>query len=182
MGLWNAVEGAADHAAGSTDEAVGRAVDSAGDGDVAGVGDHLAGNMDEAVGRTFDDQQGGGVVDGTVDAVAGVGERALDVPADALNATTGTGENLGWFGEFDRAADPRSWSGEEPDWAEPSEQTDGISGLFAGATGATGHVVDEASSGAGNVLLRTPKLLALLVVAILVMLAPYARAAANLSD
>jgi hypothetical protein len=37
--------------AGSTDEAVGRAVDAARDGDVAGVGDALAGSTDESIGR-----------------------------------------------------------------------------------------------------------------------------------
>jgi hypothetical protein len=114
--------------------------------------------------------------------LAELGTRALDVPADAWETTTGTGENTGWFGEFDRQADPRSWNGEEPDWAEPSEQTDGISGFFGAATGATGHVVDEASSGAGNALLQTPKFLALLVIAGLLMLAPYASVAANLSE
>jgi hypothetical protein len=111
-----------------------------------------------------------------------IGRRILDVPADAINATTGTGENTGWFGEFDQQADPRSWNGEEPDWAEPSEQTNGISGFFGAATGATGHVVDEASSGAGNALLQTPKFLALLVVAALMMLAPYASMATNLTE
>lgn len=182
MGLWDTVAGAADHAAGSTDEAVGRATDAATSGDVAGVGDHLAGSTDEAVGRTFDDTPGGGVVDGTVDAATGLGERVLDVPADAVNATTGTGENLGWFGVVDRQLDPRSWSGEEPDWAEPSEATTGISGFFAGATGATSEVADQAATGAGQSLLRTPKVAVLLVVAALALLAPYVDVLGGLLD
>jgi hypothetical protein len=138
-----------------------------------------------------DDGQGGGNWVGSSDDVWNADldsgndsnvQRLLDVPADAGETTTGTGENTGWFGAFDRAADPRSWSGEEPDWAEPSEQTDGISGFFAGATGATGHVVDEASSGAGSALMQSPKLLALAVLAFLMVLAPYAGMAANLSE
>jgi hypothetical protein len=49
--LWSRVTGALDHAAGSTDEAVGRAVDSAASGDVAGVLDASAGGLDEGVGN-----------------------------------------------------------------------------------------------------------------------------------
>jgi hypothetical protein len=144
---------------------------------VAGVTDHLAGSTDEAVGRQFDDREGGGFTD--PDAYVGFGEDVIDVPADAWNATTGTGENLGWFGEIDRKLDPRSWNGEDPDWAEPSEATDGISGFVAGATGATGEIVDEASKGAGASLKRNPKLLALVVVVVLSLLAPYVRVLAE---
>ncbi|SFR37112.1 hypothetical protein SAMN04487947_0562 [Halogeometricum rufum] len=51
MGLYQTVAGVADHLAGSTDEAVGRATEAAGEGDWAGVGDHLAGDVDEAASR-----------------------------------------------------------------------------------------------------------------------------------
>lgn len=144
---------------------------------VAGVTDHLAGSTDEAVGRQFDDTKGGGFTD--PDAYVGFGEDVLDVPADAINATTGTGENLGWFGVVDRKLDPRSWDGEEPDWAEPSERNDGISGFFAGATQVGGHVTDEATRGAAPALFQSPKLLALLALFVLSLLAPYADLAAS---
>jgi hypothetical protein len=76
---------------------------------------------------------------GFLDTVTGgaveVGERIIDVPADAVNATTGTGENLGWFGTIDKKLDPRSVDDDE--WAEPSEANDGLSGFFKAGTGAT---------------------------------------------
>lgn len=150
--------------------------------DMTGALDHAAGSTDEAIGRTFDNQPGGGVIDGTTETVTGVGEAVLDVPADAFNATTGTGQNLGWFGVIDRQADPRSWDGDQSDWADPSEATTGISGFFAGATQAGGHVVGEAAEGAGTSLWNQPKVLALAVLAVLVVLAPYAQTAANLSE
>jgi len=113
-------------------------------GAVAGVADDAAGSTDEAVGRTFDNEAGGGVVDGTVETTTGVGTAVLDVPADAVNATLGTGENLGWFGVIDRKMDPRSWgSGPDPDWADPSDATTGISGFFRGATGAAGGLARQ---------------------------------------
>jgi len=62
-----------------------------------------------------------------------VGEAVVDVPADAVNATTGTGQNLGWFGAIDRGLDPRS----PGEWADPEEAPGGLSGFFNGATGAT---------------------------------------------
>ncbi len=132
---------------------------------IASTLDHAAGSTDESIARTFDDESGGGVFD--PDTYVSAGEDVLDVPADAWNATTGTGEDLGWFGELDRALDPRSWDGEEPDWAEPSEETDGISGFFAGATGATGEIVNEAAEGAMGPLLRNPALLFLVLLVVL---------------
>lgn len=65
----------------------------------------------------------------------------LDVPADAANATTGTGENLGWFGKIDRALDPRNVDDDE--WAEPSGSTSGLSGFFQAGTGATTGLANE---------------------------------------
>jgi hypothetical protein len=104
---YDTVAGAADHAAGSVDEAVGRTFDSKPGGGVvdgavetgeavysatAGAADFAAGSTDEAVGRTFDDKPGGGVVDGTEDAVLDIlFERpegthdSFDLPLGSLN-------------------------------------------------------------------------------------------------
>jgi hypothetical protein len=82
--------------AGSTDEAVGRAVDAAREGDVAGVGDALAGSTDEAIGRAARasaagdreraaDNLGGGVDDATTGIRSGLGtalSNAPEVPSD----------------------------------------------------------------------------------------------------
>lgn len=85
-----------------------------------------------------------GLIDGAIDTGVDVGERVIDVPADAVNATTGTGENLGWFGTIDRKLDPRSAYIEEDEWAEPSSETDGLgAGLIAGK--------NALSEGAGQV-------------------------------
>lgn len=111
-----------------------------------------------------------------------LGTRLLDVPADFGNTLTGTGENVGWMGVADRELDPRSWGpGEDPDWAEPSDETTGISGFWRGATGATGEVVDETTSGVSAGLMNSPKLLALALLAFLALLAPYAQTAANVT-
>lgn len=121
-----------------------------------------------------------------MDDVAGLNddpvEAIADVPADAFNAATGTGENLGWFGVVDRKLDPRSWDGEQPDWAEPADWNDGISGFFAGATQAGGHVAGEAASGAGQSLWRQPKVLALVSLVVLAVLGPYAEMLATAGD
>lgn len=70
---YDSVAGAADHLAGSTDEAVARTFDDEEGGGIidgtAGFFDHAAGSIDESIGRTFDDQEGGGVVDGLVNTV-----------------------------------------------------------------------------------------------------------------
>ena len=71
---------------------------------------------------------------GLVDSAVNVGEAIVDVPADAVNATTGTGENLGWFGEIDRALDPRNVADDE--WADPSGATSGLSGFLDAGSGA----------------------------------------------
>lgn len=76
-----------------------------------------------------------GFLNDVADGAVNVGERVIDVPADAINATTGTGENLGWFGKIDRALDPRAIANDE--WAEPSPENDGLSGFFRGGIGAT---------------------------------------------
>lgn len=144
---------------------------------VAGPADHLAGSTDESIARQFDDTKGGGFAG--PDAYVGFAEDVIDVPADAVNATTGTGENLGWFGVIDRKLDPRSWDGNEPDWAEPNDRNTGISGFFAASTQVAGHVTDEAAKGAGPALARNPKLLAVLAVAVLSLLAPYVEVLAS---
>ena len=78
------------------------------------------------------------VVSDVEDAAGTAATAALDVPADAVNATTGTGENLGWFGAIDRGLDPRGISEEEA--AEPSADTTGLSGFFAAGTGSTSEL------------------------------------------
>jgi len=93
-------------------------------------------------------------------------DATIDVPADAVNATTGTGENLGWFGTLDRKLDPRGISKEEA--ADPDDPgAQGLAGFFnAGIpattsfAGQTGDVVadpafaflglDDLGGGGGN--------------------------------
>jgi hypothetical protein len=102
----------------------------------------------------------------------GVVESVLDVPADAINATTGTGENLGWFGEIDRQLDYRTLTGEmdadSDEWAEPTEETTGISGAFHATAGQTAAAGEDAADAANDVaqfgfaqLFENPALLAL---------------------
>jgi len=106
--------------------------------------------------------------------LADVGSAILDVPADAVNASTGTGENLGWFGEVDRHLDYRSMTGEldpnDPDdWADPSnEEAQGLSGTWYAVTGQTAAAGEDAADAAGDVtawgfgqLLDNPALMAL---------------------
>lgn len=69
----------ADVLAGSTDEAVGRAVDAATDLDAGGVGDALAGSTDEAAARALEDLQAGDVAAAADDAAGGVDDVARDV-------------------------------------------------------------------------------------------------------
>jgi hypothetical protein len=75
---YQGVAGAADHLAGSTDEAVARSFDDEEGGGLydgtAGWLDHMAGSTDEAVARQFDDEQGGGIFD--YDTWAGVADHA----------------------------------------------------------------------------------------------------------
>ncbi len=139
---------------------------------IPGVGGLSPGEIGETVGGAIGGSGGSGST--PEDGNNGIVESVLDVPADFANSITGTGENLGWFGVVDRRLDPRSWGEGMPDWADPSEATTGISGFFAGAVGSVGEVVDEASQGAGRSLWRNPKLLALVVLAGLLALAPYA--------
>lgn len=81
---------------------------------------------------------------------------ALDIPADAVNATTGTGEELGFFGEVDKHLDYRSLTGEldpnDPDdWAEPTAETTGLTGAFhavAGQTAAANEDVNQVADAA----------------------------------
>jgi hypothetical protein len=82
MGLYDTVAGAADHLAGSTDEAFARSFDNQQGGGMydglAETTDHLAGTTDEAFARSFDNQQGGGLWDGFKD---GLGDLAMERPA-----------------------------------------------------------------------------------------------------
>ncbi|MEZ3115402.1 hypothetical protein RYH80_05655 [Halobaculum sp. MBLA0147] len=81
MSVFDGLAAAADHAAGSVDEAVARATDDEPGGGLvdgaAGVADHAAGSVDEAVGRSFDDEAGGGVFDG-IDSVADHAAGSID--------------------------------------------------------------------------------------------------------
>lgn len=94
MGIWNTIAGAADHAAGSTDEAFGRQFDNQEGGGIAdadtytGIADHLAGSVDESIGRQFDSDPGGGFADETANTVwSGM-----------------SGQADWWMGEYDEAA------------------------------------------------------------------------------
>jgi hypothetical protein len=116
--------------------------------DVAGAADHLAGSTDEAVARTFDNEEGGGVIDGTGQAAANTATAPLDFGADFVNSSTGTGENLGWFGVADRQLDYRTLTGEmdadSDEWAEPTDETTGLSGAVRATSGQAGAAVEDA--------------------------------------
>ena len=79
-------------------------------------------------------------------------EAVLDVPADAVNATFGTGNNLGLFGEIDRHLDYRALTGEvdpgSDEWAEPGPNTTGFSGAMAALGGQAGAAGDDAAEAA----------------------------------
>ena len=85
------------------------------------------------------------------DAVTGL----IDIPADAVNAATGTGEDLGWFGAIDRGLDPRGIARTEEEaerldlegfQAAPTPENTGLSGFFKGTQGATSALAEEATS------------------------------------
>jgi len=74
---------------------------------------------------------------------AEIGARVGDLGGDFAGTITGTTENAGWFGAVDRGLDPRN-----PDeWADVTDATTGISGFFAGLTGAGSAAVGEAVQG-----------------------------------
>jgi len=81
--------------AGSTDETVGRAVDSAGEGDFAGAADALAGDTDEAVGRAVSAAQDGDAA-GVGDALAGGTDEATGRFASSVGSfgSVETGDTL----------------------------------------------------------------------------------------
>jgi len=76
--------------------------------------------------------------------LADAGKAVLDVPADAINAATGTGRNLGFFGDVDRALDPRP----DPPDVDPTPENTGLSGFLRGAGGAVGSAVGQTGSAA----------------------------------
>lgn len=110
----------------------------------------------------------------------GIVDSILDIPADALNASTGTGENLGWFGVIDRNLDYRVLTGEmdadSDEWAEPNDQTTGLSGLFAATGQQAGAAAEDTAGGLWTVLKQSPVLLVGAIVAAAVLLRPYAGA------
>jgi hypothetical protein len=91
------------------------------------------------------------------DAAGTVVTGAIDVPADAINAATGTGNNLGFFGDVDRALDPRNI--DEDDVPDPNPSNTGISGFLRGAGGAAGGGAEQVAGAAGSAVLRSPALL-----------------------
>lgn len=101
----------------------------------------------------------------------------IDIPADAVNAATGTGENLGWFGVIDRRLDYRVLTGEmdadSDEWAEPSDATTGVSGFFAATGQQAGAATEDAAGGLWTALKQSPALLVGAILAALVLLRPY---------
>lgn len=119
-----------------------------------------------------------GVDEGTdVPGPGDAARRVLDIPADAINAATGTGENLGFFGYLDRRLDYRVLTGEmdadSDEWAEPSDATTGISGFFAATGQQAGAATEDAAGGLWTALKQSPALLVGAVLAALVVLRPY---------
>jgi hypothetical protein len=135
------------------------------------------------VGETEVSDQQAEAVSGIVESDSGnsgITDRIIDVPADFVNASTGTGENLGWFGVVDRALDYRVWTGEmnvySPEWANPNDQTTGLSGAVAAAGQQAGAAGEDAAQGLWATLKQSPVLLIGAVVAVAVLLRPYAGA------
>jgi len=109
------------------------------------------------------DDVGSGLIDGAIDTGVGIGEAVLDVPADAINASTGTGENLGWFGVADRRLDARNLYKDDVEWAEPTADNDGFwSGVTAGRRSLTALGYEAGRVGADPLLaffgLETPRI------------------------
>jgi hypothetical protein len=94
----------------------------------------------------------------------GVFTALVDVPADFLNAATGTGNNLGLAGELDRALDPRDI--DQGDVPDPTPENTGFAGFIRGTFGAGGAAVGEAAQAAAPALLRSPTGLLALVLAL----------------
>jgi hypothetical protein len=117
------------------------------------------------------------VVSDVEDGAGTVATAIADVPADAVNATTGTGENLGWFGVVDRNLDYRVLTGEmdadSDEWAEPSDETMGISGFLAATGQQAGAASEDAGAGLWTILKQSPALLAAAAVVVAVVVRPY---------
>lgn len=94
--------GIMDSATGNVDESVGRAVDSATEGDLAGVGDAAAGSLDEAVGQATE-----GILTGdwaaVGDAAAGNVDEAIGRTGSELNDGDALGALSDALGGFDNA-------------------------------------------------------------------------------
>lgn len=143
--LWDEVAGTADHYAGSTDEAFGRAVDDAADGDLAGVGDHATGDVDNAFEQTW----------------RGIGEGRLyyagESDAGALDGMMGSTDE--WFsqGPVDDAID-YTFSGHAGDTidAPGPELTDPV-GLAEDITEGTATAAETAAQ-AGGLASKYPRL------------------------
>lgn len=142
---------------------------------------NLGGNNNDSDDSDDDSGGNGGPFLGHSDPVTAL----VDIPADAVNASTGTGKNLGFFGKVDRTLDPRaSEVGPGKDTFVPPDsekkETQGLgAGLKAGlgATGATAGkgaatVVSGVVSGLVPQLLKSPALLALVAGAVLWLLRP----------
>ena len=98
-------------------------------------------------------------------------EAIIDVPADAVNATLGTGNNLGLFGEIDRHLDYRALTGEvDPDgdaWAEPGPDTTGLVGAVRAAAGQADAAGEDASNAAQNIVFANKLTMALAALAVI---------------
>jgi len=147
-----------DAVAGSTDEAVGRATESAGEGDVAGVYDHLYGSTDEAVGRGISDAKKGDVA-GVFDNLAGGTDEAVGRAASAAEEgdTAGVLDNLAggldeaageYYQGFAQQADAAAGSVDESVGRQFDKETGG--GLADETVEATKDVAEEAASAADD--------------------------------
>jgi hypothetical protein len=110
-----------------------------------------------------DDDGGSGLIDGAIGTGVNAGEAWLDWNADRLNALTGTGENLGWWGVVDRRLDARNLYSDDIEWAEPTSENDGIfAGLTAGRRSLTTLGYEAGRVGADPLLaffgLETPRI------------------------
>jgi len=100
-----------------------------------------------------DDDGGSGLIDGAIDTGVNAGEAWLDWNADRLNALTGTGENLGWWGVVDRRYDARNLYKDDIDWADPTAENNGLwSGLTAGRRSLTALGYEAGRVGADPLL------------------------------
>jgi hypothetical protein len=134
--------------AGSTDEAVGRAVDAARRGDVAGVGDALAGSTDEAVGRAVAAARAGDPVRAADNLAGGVDDAAIaatdDVRTLAPEVDTpdvpGDGRDSILPGIYGDAAAAGAAVGREARTVDVPVDEDRLAGVYADAfvEGATG--------------------------------------------